>query len=170
MEAGEYQAKAKSLFDELFPGGHVTLTFSSAGEVKLIKARFNQSKKELKQIKREISQELQGINATYADKRANHAGFDLGHAVAASLFGSKSKSKGLAKRNNQLRKEQLAKRAPYEGVARRIDGMAMQIDQAMLKVDAEWLAVQQRRQGRENGNGGEVVDAAQLLTNGNVSA
>ncbi len=146
MEASEYLSKALAQFEELFPGGHVTLTFSSAAEVKLIKSRFNQSKKELKQIKREISQELQAINATYADKRANHVAHDIGHAFAASLFGGKSKSKGLAQRNNLLKKEQLAKRSPYEKAARQIDDMVLQIDQAILKIDAEWLAVLQRRQ------------------------
>ena len=149
MEASEYLSKAFSLFEELFPGGHAILTFSSAAEVRLIKARFNQGKKELKQVKREIAQELQAINATYADKRANHAGFDIGHAFAASLFGSKSRSKGLARRNNQLRKEQLAMQEPYKNVSRRIDDMVLQIDQAILKIDTEWLAAQQRRQVSE---------------------
>lgn len=144
MDAKEYALKATTIFQKQFPDGEMVVRFNSAGEVKLVKAQLNQTKKELKQVKREIAQELQAINAEYADKRANHGTYSLGYSIASSLFGSKSRSKGLANRNNMLRKEQLANRAPYENVSRQIDALALQIDQFLLKIDAAWIEHQQQ--------------------------
>jgi hypothetical protein len=140
MNATEYQSKAQVIYDEIFPQGKFSASFNNAAEMKLIKTKLNQSKKELKHIKREIAQELQQINATYANKRANHATHDLAHSITSAFLGSKSKSKGLAARNNMLRREQLRMRDPYERVSKWIDGITLSIDELLLRIDAEWLS------------------------------
>lgn len=144
MDAKEYSLKATTIFQKQFPDGEITVRFNSAAEVKLIKAQLNQTKKELKQVKREVAQELQAINAEFTDKRATNSGYALGYSLASSLFGGKSRSKGLAARATHLKQQRIAKRAPYESVSRSIDGLVLQIDQFILKIDAAWLEHQQK--------------------------
>jgi len=151
MEATYYESKVKTVLDEQFPGWKVSVTSLSAADVKLFKGRMNQTKKELKQIKKEIIQELQAINAAYSNKRAHHKTYSLGHSIATTLKGSKSRSKGLASRNRELKKDQLKEQAPYEQMKQKIDEQILRIGQALLEIDEAWLKQKEKRTAEQTG-------------------
>ena len=132
-EASEYMERVAGVL-----GGdgslHLELSISSVDEAKLAHKRMVQQQKQLRQIKKEINQDMKNIRAAYKEASDNVQP-SASSSIFGGLFGKKGYAKGnVAQQRRDLRQRRDGTLEPYNQAKLTIDDLLIQMDGAKLSI------------------------------------
>ena len=124
-------AEYKKRIEDCLGGENVSVQIETLDEAKFQKKMVMQQQKELRQIKREINEDMKNIRTYYKQQSAN---------VQPSGFGSFGQLVGkggyarneVAKKRRSIKQKQQTVLQPYENIKRTIDNVILQLDRAKL--------------------------------------
>ena len=132
-EAAEYMDRVGDALGGEFVNGRLRLALdiSSVTEAQIQKKKFVQQQKHLRQIKREINQDMRYIRDAYKDASADVQPSSV--SIFAGLFGKRGISKSdVAQQRRDLRQRRDNTLEPYNDAKLTIDDLLIQIDGAKL--------------------------------------
>jgi len=124
-------AEYRKRIEDCLGGENISVQIETLDEAKFQKKMVLQQQKELRQIKRQISEDMKNIRAYYQQQSANVQPSVFG--IFGQLVGKKGYARNeAAKEKRSIKQEQQTALQPYENIKRTIDNVILQLDRAKL--------------------------------------
>ena len=140
----DYKARVEEILGAEFANGEINLSLAadSVGEAKNLHKRLVLQQKQLRQVKREINNDMKHIRALHKQASANAQ--PSGGSLIMGLFGKKGYQRSdVAEQRKQLRKARDNALYPYTELKQTIDDILVQMDYGKLTIK-EWLEEQKQ--------------------------